>query len=174
MELKDESNLKKEGITEKQIEELIAYSNSDELVKKNTGDLIRFKDRANFDKWARVERKIYTLANSEDELLGIVWFRTMALPLNKKFILNFDKEKYGITFAIRIYGKARGKGYAEEFLNWALDKYLKTKDYLENDHKGFFLETRKDNLAAIKLYSKFGFKVVSKPDKNERVIMIQS
>lgn len=166
--------LYKEGITEKQIEQLIKYSQVDELVKLNTGDAVRFKDKTSFNEWKKIKRKIYTLTNPEGELLGIIWFRTMILPLNKNFIQNFDKEKYGITFAIRIYGNARGKGYAKDFLNWAFKEYLKTKDYLKNPSKGFYLETRKDNVTAIKLYGKFGFNVISKPDENERVIMIQS
>lgn len=152
----------KHGITEKQIEELILYSATDELVKENTGDPGRFKNRESFEKWKNIPREIYTLTDKLNSLLGIIWFRAQDLP---------GKKDFGITFAIRIYGKARGKGYSEKFLNWAFQQYKKTKQYLDNPVKGVWLETRNNNLTAIRLYEKFGFKVVTKPDENNRVIM---
>lgn len=164
----------KQGITDKQIEDLILYSSSDELVKTNTGDPVRFKDRESFEKWKRIPREIYTLTDNFNSLLGIVWFRTTELPQDKEFTEKLNRESFGITFAIRIYGKARGKGYSEKFLNWAFQEYKKTNQYLDNPSKGVWLETRSDNLAAIKLYEKFGFKTLSNPDENNRIIMTQS
>lgn len=151
----------KKGITQKQIRQLIAYSNSDPQVMKNTNDSKRFANIESFDKWMKIPREIYTLTNKNDELLGIVWFREQDLK---------SESEYGITFAIRIYGKARGKGLSEDFLKKAFDEYKK----LRNPSKKFWLETRADNLSAINLYEKFGFKKLRDSDAGERIIMIQS
>ena len=161
------------GITEKQIGQLIHYSNTDKQVKINTSDAIRFANRQTFNKWRKIPRRIYTLTNKSGDLLGIIWLRKQALPPDKDYYINFDKEFFGTTFAIRIYGNARGKGPAKDFINKAFKEYKKTKQYLGNTKKSMWLETRKDNLAAIKLYEKFGFKTVSDPDESNRIIMIQ-
>lgn len=162
------------GITEKQIERLIHYSNTDKQVKINTFDAIRFANRQTFDKWRKISRRIYTLTNNLGDLLGIIWFRRQALPLDKDYYFNFDKEFFGTTFAIRIYGLARGKGLSKTFLDKAFKEYKKTKVYLNSVKKGMWIETRKDNLSAISVYKKFGFKIVSKPDKINRIVMTQS
>lgn len=161
------------GITEKQIEELIGYSNSDELVRNNTNDTNRFANTSKFEEWMQIPREIFTLTNNSEDLLGLIWFRNQAIP-DRKFINDFNKENFGVTFAIRIYGKARSKGYSEKFLNWAFHEYKKTNQYSDNPSKGVWLETRRDNFAAIKLYEKFGFRTVTESDETNRIIMIQS
>src|SRR3989344_3516795 len=120
------------------------------LFKNNTNDANRFASTVKFDEWLQIPREIFTLTNSSENLLGLIWFRNQAIP-DRKFINDFNKENFGVTFAIRIYGKARGKGYSEKFLNWAFGEYKKTNQYLNNPSKGVWLETREDNLRQISL-----------------------
>ena len=162
----------KSGITQNQIKELIRYSRTDERIKTNTNDLIRFANKTAFMKWKKIPRKIYTLTNKSGHLLGIIWLRAQALPPDKDYYISFDKEFFGTTFAIRIYGNARGKGLAKDFINKTFKEYKKTKIYLGNIKKSMWLETNADNSIAIKAYRKFGFKVVSSKDEKNRIVMI--
>lgn len=164
----------KSGITQNQIKELIRYSKTDEKIKTNTNDPIRFANITSFKKWKKVPRKIYTLADNLGSLLGIIWFRPQSIPSNKNYIKNVNMKTFGITFALRMYGNARGKGYSKTFLKKAFERYLKTKQFLNTFGKKIWIETNADNKAAIKVYESFGFKIVSKPDEIKRVIMIQS
>jgi len=141
----------KKGILDRQIDQLIEYSLNDESVGKFTSDRERFKNRQAFEEWQQKGREIFTL-NNNNNLVGIVW-----TGLKEKQI---GGKKYNKTFAIRIYGEARGKGLALGFMRSCIKE------------KGYWLETSNDNLAAKALYSKFGFKEVSKVDENGKIIMI--
>lgn len=149
----------KKGIDDKQIDQLIEYSLSDENVGKFTSDRERFKSREAFDEWKSKRREIFTLVDENDNLLGIIWMGIREIP-DKKYNGETDLKKYNKTFAIRIYGEARGKGLGLDFMK----KSLKGS--------GFWLETSDDNLAAKALYKKFGFKQISEADENNKIIMI--
>jgi len=142
----------RKGILDKQIDQLIEYSLTDESIGKFTSDRERFKDRQAFDEWQQKGREIFTLNNNNNDLVGIVW-----TGLKEKQISN---KKYNKTLAIRIYGEARGKGLGLNFMKNCIKE------------KGYWLETSNNNLAAKALYSKFGFKEVSKVDENGKIIMI--
>lgn len=139
------------GILDKQIDQLIEYSLNDESVGKFTSDRERFKNRQAFEEWQQKGREIFTLNNSNNDLVGIVW-----TGLKEKQTGN---KKYNKTLAIRIYGEARGKGLGLNFMKSCIKG------------KGYWLETSNDNLAAKALYSKFGFKQVSDVDENGKIIM---
>jgi GNAT superfamily N-acetyltransferase len=136
----------KEGIGEKQINDLIWYSNNDEKILANTGDLERFKDRMTYGEWLKKSRTIYCLVSGE-KLVGIVWF---------------GKSGEGFTLAIRMYGEARGKGLSTGFLKTTIEMYKKTKEYVEAENKLIWLETGCSNCPAIKTYQNCGFKEVSR------------
>lgn len=161
-----------EGITSEQINDLINYSNSDELILKTTRDDSRFRDKTAVKLWLKKNRKIYTLSNDRDKLLGIIWFGKEKMPDINHLPKNFYRSKYGITFAIRIYADARGKGNAKPFMKSAFEKYKKTEEYKNNPSKGIWLETQKDNIAALASYKNFGFSEIDDPDLNGKVIMI--
>lgn len=162
----------KEGITKKQIQQLINYTNTDELIQETTKDLERFKSIEHFTTWLKKDRTVFVLTDIKDNLLGILWYGRKTLP-NKKYLLPFSIENYGVTFAVRIYKPARGKGLSKLFMDKAFDKYKHLLEYTENKHKGIWLETTKSNLAAIRAYERFGFKIVSNPDTDNRIIMCQ-
>ncbi len=143
----------KQGILDCQIHQLIEYSHTDADVKKFTSDSIRFKDINSFKTWLTQGRIIYTLADQNHNLLGIIWFGQKDPPID--IPANF-------TFAIRIYGSARGLGLSQQFMKTAFADLLeKQKPSLIT---GFWLETSIDNFAAIHTYEKFGFQKISSID----------
>lgn len=149
----------KKGITDKQIDQLVEYSLTDELVAKFTSDRERFKSREAFDEWRKGGKEIFNLTNKDGDLLGIIWLGPKEIP-EAQWKEKIDKSKYKFSFAIRIYGEARGKGLAIDFM----------KECIKN--KGIWLATSDDNLAAKALYSKFGFRQVSEASKDNKIVMI--
>ena len=162
------------GISEKQIEELIGFSNKDPLILSTTQDSERFKDKKSFETWLQKKRTIYVLTEKGGKLLGVIWFGLKTLPKDYNYITSLDVNHYGITFAIRLYQDARGKGLSEPFINETFKKYKLTREFRETSAKGMWLETKIDNLPAIKAYEKFGFGLVSAPNENGRIIMCLS
>lgn len=163
----------KNGISNWQIQQLINLTNTDDDIKKFTSDQKRFSSIEAFEEWKKKDRSIYILTNDQEELLGIFWLGEKKLP-EADYDKSFDRNKFGITFGIRIYGEARGKGMASNFMNEAINRFKDSKIYNEIPKKGIWLETKVHNLAAIKLYTKFGFKVVSLANERGEVVMVQS
>lgn len=162
------------GISENQIKELISFSNKDLLILSTTQDSQRFKDKKSFETWLQKKRTIYVLTEKQGKLLGVIWFGLKTLPKNYNYITSLDVNHYGITFAIRLYQNAREKGLSGPFINETFKKYKLTKEFRENPAKGMWLETKIDNLPAIKAYKKFGFDLVSVPNENGKIIMCRS
>ena len=148
-----------QGIIDCQIDQLIDYSQTDIEVKKFTSDPSRFRDRSAFSRWLEQGRIIYTLIDSQNNLLGIIWFGQKNSPI---------KTSANYTFAIRIYGPARGQGLSQEFMNTAFADILKNQK--KSKISGFWLETSVDNFAAIHSYQKFGFLPIDK--QNNKVVMV--
>jgi RimJ/RimL family protein N-acetyltransferase len=140
----------KKGLSESQIKKLIYYSNHDPKIKRFTHDYVRFRNKKSFDSWINDDTRIFTLTNTNDDLLGIIWIK----PKINKY------SKYQHTFAIRIYKPIRGKGYSYDFAKNVLST-LKTE--------GLWLSTNIENIAAIKLYNKLAFKQIGK--ENDQIIM---
>ncbi|MBI2600656.1 GNAT family N-acetyltransferase [Candidatus Daviesbacteria bacterium] len=159
----------KKGISEKQINQLIYYTNNDLDIGKFTSDLKRFKNRQMFDKWQKKKRTIFTITDEKSNLLGIFWIGEEDLAgekiPNQDLLFSFKREDYGITFAVRIYGQARGKGLAKEFIERSFKEF--------NAKKKIWLDTKVENERAISLYKKLGFKTATRADKEGWIIMIQ-
>ena len=150
-----------EGILDYQIDQLIGYSQTDSQVKEFTSDSTRFANKDAFHHWQQQGRIIYTLIDKSKNSLGIIWFGQKN-PQLKNIQANY-------TFAIRIYSIARGHGLSFEFMETAFKDL--SKNQKESSHiTGFWLETAKNNLAAIHLYQNFGFKTISEQDG--RAIMV--
>lgn len=162
----------KRGITEKQIEQLVAYSNTDKQILEFTTDSKRFKNKNAFNIWLKKGRTIYTLTGKEDELLGVIWYGKKGMPDDKNFTQDFNKEDFRITFAIRLYGATRGKGLSLWFMKKARKGFIRSKMYRESCREGFWLETYVSNTPAVRTYRSFGYKEVSFPDSQNRIIMI--
>lgn len=149
-----------QGILDCQIDQLIKYSNTDSEIKKFTSDPIRFKDRNSFDHWLKQGRIIYSLIDKNHNLLGIIWFGHKIPPI--KINANF-------SFAIRIYGSARGQRLSQIFMKTAFNDLLKNQS--KSKISGFWLQVSFDNLPAVFSYQKFGFKQISQPDSSDKIIM---
>jgi ribosomal protein S18 acetylase RimI-like enzyme len=162
-----------EGITDSQIEELIHYSNNDPIILKTTSDIIRFGNIEAVKDWLKKKRKIYTLVDDANRLFGIVWFGEEKMP-DAKYPIDFEPNKFEITFGIRIYGDVRGKGYSIKLFKESLKKYKQTDAYKQIENKNIWLTTNIDNPVAIALYKKLGFKEVLNDKSKNKLIMISS
>jgi ribosomal protein S18 acetylase RimI-like enzyme len=145
----------KEGLSEKNIKQLIEYTNSDETVQRFTSDAKRFKNGESFENWLKKGRKIYSLVDENGNLMGISWF---------------GQEGEGFTLALRIYGEARGKGLGYGFLKETMDNYMKSGIYQKAENQEWWLETSRENVAAIKIYEKLGFSLEGEGESSDKVI----
>lgn len=161
----------KDEISDSQILELIHYANTDLLIQKFTSDPKRFKDRDAYNNWFAKGKSIYILTDKSEALLGFLWLSKEAIP-DQQFTQSFPKEKYGITAGLRMYGKARGKGLAFDFMKEAFAAFKLTEFYQSIERKGVWFETSFDNIPAVKLYEKFGFIKVTNPDEHGKILMI--
>lgn len=151
-----------QGILDFHIDQLIQYSLTDPEIKKYTSDPKRFASIESFSQWQRQGRIIYTLIDQQQNLLGIIWFGQKDPPID--IPANF-------TFAIRIYGNARGQGLSQEFMKIAFNDLQKNQT--ETHITGFWLETDQNNLPAIHSYQKFGFKSISQIDGKNIMLFSQ-
>ncbi len=151
----------KKGITDPQIDQLVEYSKTDPTIIKFTSDPIRFKDKITANQWL-ANVVIYTLSDQDGNLVGITWFDPKALP-KREFTVKINPADFPLTFAIRIYGEARGKGQSTDFMKKSFEDYKPGN---------VWIETSFDNIPTQKLAEKFGFKQVSDPDQRGKIIMI--
>jgi ribosomal protein S18 acetylase RimI-like enzyme len=150
------------GLAAKAKGQLLAFSQTDEAIKKFTADEQRFEDEKAFLAWRRKGRVIYTLLDEKGDLKGIIWLGKKALDLSGfRLIANIEPEKYSFTFAIRLYENARGKGLAVPFMQAVLADFGQEK---------IWLETGRDNEAALKTYRHFGFRAIAE-NENQRILM---
>jgi ribosomal protein S18 acetylase RimI-like enzyme len=153
------------SLSDDQINQLITYTHEDPDVLACTRDAQRFTD---FETTKEFLKKVdfYALLDGET-LCGIIWFHNKLLP-DKQYKKTVDKELFTITFGIRLYGNAKGKGLARPFMTEVFAQYKQEK----GKEMGIWLETRADNSRAMYVYEKFGFTQVSDPDSDGRIIMI--
>lgn len=161
------------GLTNHQIQQLIQYSNTDQAIKKYSSDQDRFKNRAAYNHWFAQGKSIYSMQNEQNKLLGLVWFGSSSLPRIKlkATYSHLPTGHYQLTFALRVYDQARGRGLAKKLTAMSLTIYLNSEIYRQMEPNGIWLETFKHNLAAVKTYSPF-FKQISLPDKEGKIVMI--
>ena len=155
MEL-DSNLLIKKGLTDSQIDQLIEYSQTDPDLKKFTSDFDRFKDRNSFDEFSKHILEYYALVDRQNNLLGLIWFDDFAYPEE-------GYEDYKISFAIRLYASARGKGLSEPFTQECLADFGK---------KNICLAVSPDNKKAIYSYEIVGFKKVANWEEKNKDLMI--
>lgn len=152
----------KKGLSAKVLKQLLVFSRTDAVVIKHTSDSKRFKDKEAFQAWQKQGRVIYSLVDKEGNLKGIIWFGKKVID-SKEFPLapKIERKKYSFTFAIRLYGNARGKDLALPFMKAA---------FADFGQKGIWLETGKDNLPALKTYRRFGFHPLA--ENKEKILMV--
>lgn len=111
------------------------------------------------------------MSDPEGNLMGIVWLGEEQIP-SKDFMVDFNEDEFGITFAIRIYEGARGKGLANRFMKEAIAIFKSTEKYRGFKNKGIWLEVTHDNIPAVRAYERSGFKRVTDPDGSDKILMI--
>lgn len=156
------------GISEKQIRQLITFANTDPEVMHQTSDHKRFANLEAYEQWRKKGRTVYTLTNEKEDLLGILWIGEESLP-DEQFTKSFDQALYGVTFAIRLYGQARGHGLTQTFMKQTFTDFQTTNP---TKHPSIWLETSENNTPAVKSYTKFGFEQAAGPDEHGRILMI--
>lgn len=156
----------KKGLSEKQISQLIEYAATDEGLKY-TSDPKRFKDKESYDEFSKEIMAYYALTNESDDLLGIIWFHDLDLYLNKE-----NPSDYGISFAIRLYGEARGKGLAQPFTEEVLQDFYESEEYKKHPHNKIWLAVSPENEPAVKLYHKLGFKDLKIDKEHHKLLMV--
>lgn len=166
-----ENLLIKKGLSDALIEQLIKQAKEDTSVGQFTSDPVRFSSRETYLEWLKKDTVIYALVDSEDRLLGVVWYENLPLPWNEK-INGKDPSSFGITYAIRTYAQARGKGLAVPFTEETLADFRKSSQYSQNPNNGIWLAVSKDNTAAISVYKKSGFKELGMRADNKKLLMI--
>ena len=166
--------LVKKGITARQTKQLIKYSNSDPEIIRNTSDNLRFRNLKSFNLWrGRKKRKTFTLTSKKGDLLGIIWFGMKPLP-KARYSYTGKIPRKGLTFSIRIYSPARGRGLSYMFYKEAY-KHFKTDDrYKKDKSRLFWIEASKNNKSALSLYKKIGFVQASEPSKEGKIVMVSS
>ncbi len=169
-------------LTEKHIEQLVAFSTDTEDVgvQNNTSDKKRFKDREAVNKWIEKGRSVVVLTDDEGDLLGISWLGAEDINLdNRELLPSFDPAeaaRYGVTFAIRTYEKARGKGLSRKLAQQAERQFETTAEYqkLVKEGKQFpWLEVSADNIPAVKSYSKNGYVQITARNEEGKILMVQ-
>lgn len=164
-----------EGLTERQIDQLVNYSTNTELpgyeiLAKNTSDPDRFKDRAAVEKWLKKGRFVVTLTDADSNLLGICWLGQEGMPTEgKQFTNEFsaeDTKQYGVTYAIRTYGRGRGAKVSGLLTKATLDAYKESEEYealkAVGQHR-IWLEVEADNEPAIRSYTNSGCIPITQP-----------
>lgn len=131
------------GITDKQIEQLIHLTKTDEHIHAHTHDRKRFASIEAFKDWRKKKRDIFVLTDPTNELLGLIWFSKKTIPDH------ISADDFETTFAIRIYQKVRGKKLSYFFMKHSFEKMGVSKAWLS---------VKKTNQVAINLYTKFGFR----------------
>lgn len=163
----DQTLFVKKGISESQIDQLIHFANTDPIVQKFTSDARRFKDRESFNQWKKPHTHFYTLTDTDNNLMGLIWFESLPLPeyTPGEEHINVDPQDYTVTFAIRLYEKARGKGLSVQFTQAALLDF-------RTDDIGIWLATSPDNTPAIRSYENAGFRKIGLRTDGQKMIMI--
>lgn len=157
------------GLQPAQIDQLVTLTQTDPLIGQTTHDLERFKSVASITNWLQGSREVVVLLDPTDQLLGIVWVSQKPLPTLPVELADLNLSQYSLTFAIRLYGLARGKGLAQEFLHSALEACLQAGRFTGK----LWLETKATNVSAIKTYQKLGFQQIAGPDAEQEILMVQ-
>lgn len=146
------------------------FSQTDPEVIKFTTDSNRFRSLRAFQEWEnKGDRFVYTLTDFGNNLHGIIWLARAAIPLESVDDTAIPLA-HPYTFAIRIYGDTRGKGLALPFMRDTISYF--SRDKLPEGALGIWLRVNSDNDVAKRMYAKYGFKDVTKPEVEKYSYMI--
>ncbi|HEX4662455.1 MAG TPA: GNAT family N-acetyltransferase [Candidatus Saccharimonadales bacterium] len=137
------------GCQDNLLQQLIELSKLPEMVATVPRDASeRFTSIEAFYQRPVDAQQLYWLLHG-DEVAGVMWFRRKQPP--------FPIADTDYTIAIRIYPAHQGKGLSRPLLTAAHADFLAH----HADVRGFWLQTRADNLKAQHTYEKFGYRVLA-------------
>lgn len=130
----------------------------DESLRAMTRDLSRFSTAGQLAEWLP-GHDIVCLQDPAGSLLGVVWVVRKALPERSDY---FDPELIrthgpGLTWAIRTYRPARGRGLSTVFAEIALERLLDKR----GEERSLWYQTKAENTKARNLAKRVGFTEVS-------------
>src|SRR5689334_16202496 len=115
-------------LTPQTTEQLIHFSATDPQVVTNTHDQVRFANDVALKDWLSKGKELFVLETEAGDLRGLAW-------VSHKTSAEVPLPSYSLTFGIRLYDSARGKGLAIPFLKTLLDTY-------KNSEEKFWLATK--------------------------------
>lgn len=147
------------GLNQSHEKALLDFSKNDPLIGENTGDTTRFATPAKLHEWLSGERIMCVLTPQAkpDEMVGLIWFSREPWPL----AVGDQATKHSLwTFAIRLYGAARGQRLSSPFMQKAFA-------YFQQKHPDevVWLSTKSTNQISQKIYTRFGFTKVAEQDE---------
>lgn len=142
-------HLKAEGI-DAQLVEASTQPHIMEFEHEDSKKRGRFGSEQNIHKWMSVGRFVYTLME-DDELRGISWFRDTAID-------EFNYA-YRMTFGIRLYEGAVGKGMCLPFMHEVHADMLQFRK-----GNGVWLSAKQENFRAINKYEQYGYQYHHRAD----------
>lgn len=135
--------------------QLIKKSREPSILKYTPKDASkRFRDEKALEAW-KTGRHIYWLLGEGNDLAGIIWYGKKEFPLTKEL-----PERPEETFAIRIYDGYSGHGLAVPAMRQTLRMHAEAAKGSGEPIRGIWLETDDDNPAALKVYTRFGYREI--------------
>ncbi len=125
----------------------------------------RFGSMTMLQNWRAKGREVHWLLGAGNDLAGIIWYGRSPFPLEIDM-----PEVPEETFAIRIYEGYAGHGLAVPFMLQSLRLLVQTRQQQGLPISGLWLQTDIANIAANKVYTRAGYREVSRDDK--RVTMV--
>jgi hypothetical protein len=144
------------------IRQLIEKSKQPHILEYTPNDAAnRFINEQTYQTWLDLGHTVHWLLDEHYDLAGIMWYRTKQPAVLFPGLGDIEE-----TFAIRLYENYVGHRLSAPFM-------LLSLSVLQNDLvkqgkpiPGLWLETTIGNEAALKSYSKFGFKEVFRDDQH--------
>jgi ribosomal protein S18 acetylase RimI-like enzyme len=145
-QLEENSFLVHKGWNTSLANDIVEASKQTHVVESTPNDsLQRFRDLGSAIIWhEQGRRSVYSLRG--DGLAGIIWYDVRLRP---------DLQA-NYTFAIRMYREAVGRKLAHAFMTAAHTDFAH-----EKKNPSVWLETDESNIAAIRLYDKFGYELAA-------------
>lgn len=158
------------GINDELLSQLIKKSRQPHIISSTPKDVSeRFGDINMLNKWLEQGRVFHWLIGDNNDLAGVIWYGKKKFPVQ----LTEQKVKANNTFAIRIYENYVGHGLAKPFMFQSLGLYHNSLKEKGDNNLAIWLSTSINNLAAVAVYTKFGYKEVFRDEEQVYMELIE-
>lgn len=156
----DSFDIYQRSLKDEDIRRLVAFSKDQDV--RFTSDADRFATIETAIDFIDSNTLTFYVLEHAGKLTGIIWYHSLKNPLGIK--------GWDISYAIRLYGCARGKGLSAEFTRATLEHFVTTDHYRLEPSHDVWLSVHKDNVPAIKSYLRCGFE--EEAELGSRIIML--